>query len=160
MEAKSKQKGKPDVFFNASISGETTAGGRSRLAKELGRTKPTSVVIELGCNDALQGMTIEAAKANLEAMVQASQKTGASVVLVGMQMPPNYGKKYSESFNVMYKSLSTQYHAKIVPFMFAGVADAPDARDYFQADGLHPLAKAHPKILNNIWPQVAAAAGW
>ena len=160
MEQRIRQRGLGAQVFNSSISGETTAGGRSRLAKELERTKPTLLVIELGCNDALHGMPLEVPRSNLAQMVAMGQRAGAKVVLVGMRMPPNYGKAYADGFDGIYKELAAKTNSTLAPFMFAGVADVADARDYFQADGLHPLAKAHPKILENIWPKVSEAAGW
>ncbi len=137
---------------NASISGETTSGGRTRLPALLTQHKPDVVVIELGANDGLRGQPVQAAEANLRAMIEQSQKTRARVLLVGMRMPPNYGRDYTERFFGMYKGLSTQYKSGLVPFMLEGVADKPAL---FQADRLHPNAQAHPTILANIWPQFA-----
>lgn len=137
---------------NASISGETTSGGRSRLPALLSQHRPDIVVIELGANDGLRGQPVTAAEANLRSMIEQSQKNKARVLLVGMRMPPNYGRDYTERFFGMYKSLATQFKAPLVPFMLEGVADKPTL---FQADRLHPNAQAHPIILANIWPQIA-----
>jgi acyl-CoA thioesterase-1 len=135
---------------NASISGETTSGGRTRLPALLAQHKPDLVIIELGANDGLRGQPVAAAEANLRAMIEQSQKNRARVLLVGMRMPPNYGRSYTESFFTMYGKLAGQYKAPLVPFMLEGVADQPAL---FQADRLHPNASAHPIILANIWPQ-------
>lgn len=137
---------------NASISGETTSGGRSRLPALLKQHKPDVVVIELGANDGLRGQPVTAAEANLRSMIEQAQQNRARVLLVGMRMPPNYGRDYTERFFGMYKSLATQYKSPLVPFMLDGVADKPAL---FQADRLHPNAQAHPIILANIWPQFA-----
>jgi acyl-CoA thioesterase-1 len=134
---------------NASISGETTSGGRARLPALLNQHKPQFVVIELGANDGLRGLPVPAAESNLRQMITMSQQKGAKVMLVGMRMPPNYGRAYTERFFGMFKTLSKEYKAPLVPFMLEGVADKPAL---FQSDRLHPNAQAHPIILNNIWP--------
>ena len=140
-------------IVNASISGETTSGGRARLPALLNQHKPDVVVIELGANDGLRGQPVAAAEANLRAMIEQSHKNRARVLLVGMRMPPNYGRAYTENFFGMYKKLSTQFKAPLVPFMLEGVADKPSM---FQQDRLHPNAAAHPIILANIWPEFVA----
>ena len=134
---------------NASISGETTSGGRARLPALLGQHKPDVVVIELGANDGLRGLPVPSAEANLRAMIAAAQAQKARVLLVGMRMPPNYGRAYTERFFGMFKTVSTSTKSPLVPFMLEGVADKPAL---FQQDRLHPTAQAHPIILNNIWP--------
>jgi len=136
-------------IVNASISGETTSGGRARLPALLTQHKPQIVVIELGANDGLRGLPVASAEANLRQMVTLSQKQDAKVMLIGMRMPPNYGRAYTERFFNMYSALSKDMKAPLVPFMLEGVADKPAL---FQADRLHPNAQAHPIILNNIWP--------
>jgi acyl-CoA thioesterase-1 len=141
------------AVVNASISGETTSGGRSRLPALIAQHRPSIVVIELGANDGLRGLPVASAEANLRTMIGVAQKNKARVLLVGMRMPPNYGRGYTERFFRMYKSLSTQLNAPLVPFMLEGVADQPKL---FQADRLHPTADAHPIILANIWPQFRA----
>jgi acyl-CoA thioesterase-1 len=138
---------------NASISGETTSGGRARLPALLGQHRPDIVVIELGANDGLRGLPVPSAEANLREMIKQSQDSKARVLLVGMRMPPNYGRAYTERFFNMFKALSQETNAPLVPFMLEGVADKPAL---FQQDRLHPTAQAHPIILNNIWPQFAA----
>ena len=137
---------------NASISGETTSGGRTRLPALLQQHKPDVVVLELGANDGLRGLPVPAAMDNLRTMIQLAQQNRARVLLVGMRMPPNYGRAYTERFAGMYKDLAGTYKVPLVPFMLEGVAQDPAN---FQADRMHPLAPAHPTILNNIWPQFA-----
>jgi len=140
-------------IVNASISGETTSGGRARLPALLNQHKPQIVVIELGANDGLRGLPVAAAEANLREMATMSQKQDAKVMLIGMRMPPNYGRAYTERFFGMYRNLAKEVKAPLVPFMLEGVADKPSL---FQADRLHPNAQAHPIILNNIWPTFKA----
>ena len=139
-------------IVNASISGETTSGGRARLPALLAKHHPDVVLIELGANDGLRGLSLAATEANLRAMGDAAKKTGAQVVLVGMRMPPNYGRDYGDKFHAIYGKLAREWKAPLVPFMFEGIADRPQL---FQADRMHPNAQAHPAILNNIWPQLA-----
>ena len=139
-------------IVNASISGDTTSGGRSRLPALLSQHKPDVVVLELGANDGLRGLPIPSAEDNLRSMVKLSRQNKAKVLLVGIHMPPNYGRAYTERFTGMYKDLSTQLKVPLVPYMLQGVELVPTN---FQADRMHPLATAHPVILNNIWPQLA-----
>ena len=140
------------AVVNASISGETTSGGRTRLPALLRQHHPDIVVIALGANDGLRGLPVAAAEANLRAMIEASRRSPAKVLLVGMRMPPNYGRAYTEQFFGMYGKLAKDTKAPLVPFMLAGVAEQPAL---FQADRLHPIAAAHPTILATIWPQFA-----
>jgi acyl-CoA thioesterase-1 len=149
LEQKLKREKIDATIVNASISGETTSGGRARLPALLSAHKPDLVVIELGANDGLRGLPVEAAATNLRQMIAMSQKQSAKVMLIGMRMPPNYGRAYTERFFGMFNTLSKEYKAPLVPFMLEGVADKPAL---FQADRLHPSAQAHPIILNNIWP--------
>jgi acyl-CoA thioesterase-1 len=148
-EQRIKQQKLDATVVNASVSGETTSGGRSRLPALLEKYKPSVVVIELGANDALRGLPVPAALANLRAMTAAAAKADAKVMLIGMRVPPNYGRDYTEKFFGMYDTLSKETKAPLVPFMLEGVADKPQL---FQPDRLHPLAEAHPTILANIWP--------
>ncbi|MFS2002335.1 arylesterase [Duganella sp. CT11-25] len=148
-EQKLKQQNIEATVVNASVSGETTSGGRSRLPALLEKYKPALVVIELGANDGLRGLPVAAAQANLRAMVDAAAKADAKVMLIGMRMPPNYGRDYADKFFAMYGTLSQEIKAPLVPFMLEGVAEKPQL---FQPDRLHPLAEAHPIILANIWP--------
>ncbi len=132
---------RPDVrVVNASISGDTTAGGRSRLPAMLDQVRPVQVVIELGGNDALRGLDLDSTQNNLEAMIQACRAVNARVVLVGMQIPPNYGPDYSAKFSVMFANLAKKYRTGLVPFFLKGIADAPDATAQFQPDRILPNA--------------------
>lgn len=145
----------PIHAVNASISGDTTAGGRARLPALLAAHHPVIVVIELGGNDALRGLALTATQANLTAMTQAAQQAGARVVLAGMQIPPNYGADYARAFAALYPQVARARRAALVPFLLAGVADRPNAETLFQSDGIHPTAAAHPTILNNVWAALA-----
>ena len=138
-------------IVNASVSGETTSGGRTRLPALLSKHQPSIVVIELGANDGLRGLPVAAAEANLRAMVKQARDAGAQVLLVGMRMPPNYGRDYADKFFAMFSALSKDVKAPLAPFMLDGVADKTEL---FQPDRLHPLAAAHPIILGNIWPHL------
>ncbi len=137
---------------NASISGETTSGGRSRLPVLLKEHKPQVVVLELGGNDALRGLPLAMTQANLAEMARQSKAAGARVLVAGMAVPPNYGRAYGEAFLGLFAKVARAEGAALVPFMLAGVADGPDAEAMFQADRIHPKAEAHPRILDNIWP--------
>ena len=148
---------RPDVrIVNASISGETTSGGLQRLPALLAQHRPSHVIIELGANDALRGLALSATQANLDGMTRQAQASGAKVLIVGMMMPPNFGQRYGANFAAVFADVAKARKAALVPFMLKGVADRSDALNWFQPDGLHPLAKAHPTILNNIWPTFAA----
>ena len=138
--------------INASISGDTTSGGRARLGALLKQHRPTVLVIELGGNDALRGLPLKNTQDNLSAMAQAAQKAGAKVLLLGMQVPPNYGRQYAEQFAQLFVSVAQKNKTALVPFLLKGVADPQDATATFQADCIHPLAKAHPQMLDNVWP--------
>ncbi|MFZ4285498.1 arylesterase [Variovorax sp. HJSM1_2] len=140
------------VVHNASISGDTTSGGRARLPNLLATVKPTHVVIELGGNDALRGLPLQMTETNLKEMTAAAQKAGAKVLLVGMQIPPNYGADYGRQFSAAFEKVAKAQNAALVPFLLKGVADGPDAASLFQADRIHPTEAAHPTMLNNVWP--------
>jgi acyl-CoA thioesterase-1 len=139
---------------NASVSGDTTSGGRSRLPALLAEHRPGVVVIELGGNDALRGLPLDITRANLAAMVRAARGAGAKVLLVGMQVPPNYGQKYAQDFGASFAAVARAEGAALVPFFLEGVADDPDPARYFQADRIHPNAEAQPKMLDNVWPML------
>ena len=139
---------------NASISGDTTSGGRSRLPALLTREKPTHVVIELGGNDALRGLPLAMTEANLAAMTKAAQAAGARVLLVGMQVPPNYGTDYARQFAGVFAKVAAAHKAAVVPFFLKGVADGADPLRLFQADRIHPREEAHPIMLDNVWPEL------
>ena len=140
------------TVINASISGDTTSGGRSRLAGLLTQHRPSIVVIELGGNDALRGLPLAMTRDNLTAMAQAARAAGAHVLIAGMQLPPNYGRKYGDEFAALFATVAKTEGAALVPFLLRGVADAPQADALFQPDRIHPLAAAHPMILDNVWP--------
>jgi len=139
---------------NASVSGDTTAGGRSRLPMLLQQTRPVLVVIELGGNDALRGLDLASTQANLDAMIEACKAMQARVVLVGMQIPPNYGADYAKRCASMYAELAKKHRIGSVPFLLKGIADAGDASRWFQADRIHPREEAHPRMLGNVWPEI------
>ncbi len=143
------------TVINASISGDTTAGGRSRLAALLKLHHPTCVILELGGNDALRGLPLETTRANLVEMAQASKAAGAKVLIVGMQVPPNYGRKYGEDFAELFSAVAKSEGTALVPFLLAGIADVPEAESMFQADRIHPRAEAHPRMLENVWASLA-----
>lgn len=137
---------------NLSISGETSAGGASRIDAALTQHRPAIVVVELGGNDGLRGLSLDATRTNLEAIVTASMRAGARVVLCGMQLPPNYGRDYTARFRALFGDIAARHKAALVPFFLEGVADR---RESFQADGIHPVAEAQPRILENVWPVLA-----
>ena len=141
----------PHKVVNASISGETTAGGRSRLPAALQTYRPSLVVIELGANDGLRGLPVPAMIANLQAMIDASREAGARVLLIGMRMPPNYGPDYTARFERAFQELAKTNKLRLVPFMMEGFADKPA---YFQRDGIHPIADAQPLILDTVWREL------
>lgn len=140
--------------INASISGDTTSGGRARLGALLAQHKPQVVVIELGGNDALRGLPIKMTEDNLTQMVRASQRAGARVLLVGMQVPPNYGATYTEDFSRTFARVAAAEKTGLVPFLLKGIADGADAERLFQADRIHPREEAHPRMLANVWPEL------
>ena len=152
LENRLQKEGLPGRVINASISGDTTSGGRSRLPALLQQHRPTHLIIELGGNDALRGLPLSQTRANLEAMVDAAQAAGAKVLLVGMQVPPNYGRQYTQDFAETFVQVARQRKVALVPFLLKGVADSPQADELFQADRIHPREAAHPIMLDNIWP--------
>ena len=138
---------------NASISGDTTSGGRSRLPALLAQHKPTHVILELGGNDALRGLPLPMTQDNLSTMAKASKAAGAKVLIAGMQMPPNYGRKYAEDFAALFGTVAKAEGAALVPFLLKGVADIADSEEkMFQPDRIHPKESAHPIMLGNVWP--------
>lgn len=140
------------TVINASISGDTTAGGRSRLPALLAQHHPTHVVIELGANDALRGLPLADTRANLMAMVQTARQSGAQIMLIGIQVPPNYGRRYTDAFGAIFADIAQAEGTAWVPFLLKDVADAPEPLRWFQADRLHPTEEAQPLLLNNVWP--------
>ena len=136
---------------NASISGETTSGGLARLARALELHRPAIVMLELGANDGLRGLSIGETRANLGRMIEMSQRAGARVLLLGIQLPPNYGPRYGRDFAAMYDEVAAQYHVALVPFLLEAVALNPGL---MQEDQLHPNARGEPIVLDNVWPHL------
>ncbi|MES2070399.1 MAG: arylesterase [Pseudomonadota bacterium] len=151
LEDRLKQKKIDAAVINASISGETTSGGKARLANLLVRHRPDIVIIELGGNDALRGLALNASEANFRDMIGMAKAAKSRVLLVGMQIPPNYGRDYTEKFFAIYAKLAKDSKSALVPFLLEGVADKPEL---FQPDRIHLLAQAHPRMLDNVWPQL------
>ncbi|MFC3550406.1 arylesterase [Lysobacter cavernae] len=137
---------------NASISGETTAGGAARIAGELQRHKPAVVVIELGANDGLRGLPLAQSRANLDRMIRAATGAGAKVLLIGMRMPPNLGREYTQGFADNYSALAKQHGTALLPFLLEPIALD---RSAYQADNLHPVASAQPKLRDHVWTALA-----
>lgn len=152
LQARLAEQKKPHRVVNASISGDTTSGGRSRLPAALRTHKPAIVILELGGNDALRGLPLASTRDNLLTMARTAQAAGAKVIVVGMQVPPNYGSSYARDFEGLFADVAKQARAGLVPFLLKGVAERADAMDWFQPDRIHPLAKAHPLMLDNVWP--------
>ena len=145
---------RPWQVINASISGDTTAGGRARLAQQLAQHQPQVLIVELGGNDALRGLPLQQTQANLAAMTEMAQKAGARVLLLGMQEPPNYGADYSRAFAQTFADVAKAKKTALVPFLLKGVGDVPESQKWFQSDRIHPNAQAQPLLLANVWPQL------
>ena len=139
------------TVVNASISGDTTSGGRSRLPQLLALHRPAIVILELGGNDALRGLPLAMTRDNLGAMAQAAKAASARVVVVGMQVPPNYGRQYGDEFAGLFATVAKAQGTALVPFLLAGIADGAQAEAMFQADRIHPKEAAHPVMLANVW---------
>jgi len=146
----------PPTVVNASISGDTTSGGLTRLPALLARNKPSVVIIELGGNDALRGLSLDMTRDNLTKMTHLAKEAGAKVILVGMQIPPNYGPAYSDSFKSLFGEVAQSTDSALVPFLLAGLETD---RTYFIEDGIHPAENAQPKLLDNVWPVIAPLLG-
>lgn len=146
----------PHRVVNASITGDTTAGGRARLPALLARHKPAIVVLELGGNDGLRGGDLAATRGNLDAMVAAIGRAGAKTLLVGMKLPPNYGPAYVREFDALYASVAKAHKVPLVPFFFEGFGEK---NEMFQADRIHPSAAAQPLLLDNVWPALRPLLG-
>jgi acyl-CoA thioesterase-1 len=141
---------------NASISGDTTIGGRNRLPALMTQHKPAVLVIELGANDALRGLPLKTSQDNLQAMIDLAREQKAKVLLVGMQIPPNYGPDYTRRFAAMYQELAKANKVALVPFFFEGIAAD---LSQFQADRIHPNEQAQPRLLDNVWPYLKPLLG-
>jgi acyl-CoA thioesterase-1 len=142
----------PWIIFNASISGETSSGGLSRLPKLLDQKRPGLVLLELGANDALRGLSIQESEKNLRKMIQLSKNSGAKVLLFGMQIPPNYGQDYAKQFQDLFPKLARQEQVQLLPFFLQGVASD---LNLFQADRMHPNEKAQTILFKNVWGAMA-----
>lgn len=145
-----KKRGYMHKVYNASISGETSAGGLSRLPGLL-QQHPAIVIIELGANDGLRGLPLDMLEKNLEKMISLSRASGAEILLVGMKLPPNYGPAYTNGFYNIYTDLAKKYRIKLIPFLLSGIATQ---RELMQEDNLHPTSSAQLMVLENIWPQL------
>ena len=149
LEQRLSKEGHDDKVINASISGDTSAGGLARLPALLAEHKPDVVIVELGGNDGLRGQLPAQLKQNLASMIEASQQAGAKVLLLGMQLPPNYGARYTQAFAAVYGELATEKKVALVPFFLEGVGGKPEL---IQADRIHPAAGAQGLLLDNVWP--------
>lgn len=145
------KQGYPHAVVNASISGDTTAGGRARLPAALNRHRPRIVILELGGNDGLRGLSLRETRANLDAMIKTAQSAGARVLLVGIHLPPNYGPEFTRKFHAIYHELARAHDTALVPFLLEGVALSPGL---MQPDGIHPRAAAQSRLLDNVWPHL------
>lgn len=154
LETRLQQSKNPRPVVNASISGETTSGGLARLPQLLAEHKPALVVVELGANDGLRGLPLMQIRENLTSIIRACQEAHAAVVLVGIELPINYGPQYRDGLRSMYRDLSQEFNLPLVPFLLAGVALDPDL---MQDDGLHPKSEGEPKVLENVWPVLEPA---
>jgi acyl-CoA thioesterase-1 len=146
----------PHRVINASISGDTTAGGRERLTALLKQHHPAVTIIELGGNDGLRGGSLDAMRDNLNAMIEEAQKAGSRVLVVGIRLPPNYGPAYTQRFAAIFADVAKARHAAVVPFLFEGFGE-DDAM--FQGDRIHPTAAAQAKLLDNVWPELKPLLG-
>ena len=143
---------RPDyIVVNASISGETTGGGRARLKPLLDKHRPAVLVIELGANDGLRGMPVVLIRTNLDAMIREAQASGARVLLVGMRMPPNYGEMYAQSFEAAFREVARTHRIALVPFL---LEDFADKLELFQPDRIHPTEEAQPLMLERVWKEL------
>ena len=154
VETRLQQSKDPRPVVNASISGETTAGGLARLPKLLADNKPALVIVELGANDGLRGLPLAQIRATLTAIIKACRDADAAVVLIGIELPINYGPQYRDGLRAMYRDLAQEFNLPLVPFLLAGVALDPDL---MQDDGLHPKAEGEPKVFDNVWPVLEPA---
>jgi len=143
------REGFPHHVVNASVSGETTAGGLTHLGPAMARHQPAIVIIELGANDGLRGLPLVQMRSNLQKMIANAKNHGARVLLIGMRLPPNYGPRYTRSFQNTYLKLAKKNAIAVLPFLLEGISEK---REWMQADNLHPSAEAQPGLLENVWP--------
>ena len=151
LEQRLRERGDTRAIINASISGETTAGGRTRIGALLARHRPGVLIVELGGNDALRGLDLAATEANLQSILRAARDAGARTLLLGMRMPPNYGQAYGERFTTLFPRLARSERSALVPFFLEGVGDR---MELFQADRIHPNERAQATLLDNVWPEL------
>ncbi len=151
LNSKITQKKLPYQVINASISGDTTINGLKRLPTLLNKYHPKIVIIELGANDGLRGLSLKVMSKNLDKMIKLCQQSESQILLAGMQIPPNYGKRYTQAFYKIYDILSKQYQLSLIPFLLEGVGDK---KELMQKDGLHPTEKAQPIIMNTVWNKI------
>ena len=149
LEQRLRDEGFSDTVVNASVSGDTSAGGQARLPALLAAHKPELVILELGGNDGLRGQPPTQLQQNLASMIDQSRASGAKVLLLGMQLPPNYGPRYTQAFAQVYVALASEKKVPLVPFFLEGVGGKPEL---MQADGIHPAAGAQGRMLENVWP--------
>jgi acyl-CoA thioesterase I len=154
--ARLREGGWPHRVVNASISGDTTAGGRARLTALLTQHQASIVIVELGGNDGLRGGNLRATRDNLDAMVTLAQKAKAKVLLIGTKLPPNYGPAYTREFDALFAEVAQSRKVALVPYFFEGFGER---NEYFQADRIHPTAAAQPKLLDNVWPTLKPLLG-
>jgi len=145
---------KPWQLVNASISGETTAGGRSRIAKLVKQHQPAVLLLELGANDALRGLDLSSTERNLQHITQTARDQGAVVVVLGMQVPPNYGRAFTERFAGIFKTIAADHDAELVPFLLSDIVGKEGS---FQSDGIHPSAQVQATMLETAWPAIEKA---
>lgn len=148
LQTRLREKGFQHTVINASVSGETSAGGRSRLPAALAQHRPGIVLLELGGNDGLRGLRPQLMGENLSAMIELARQHGAKVLLIGMEMPPNYGPAYVRNFKQAFADVATRHAIPLLPFLLDGFGET---RDLFQSDGIHPTAAAQPLIVDNVW---------
>ena len=151
LEQRLAERGYPHRVVNASLSGDTSAGGVARLPALLAEHRPSLVIVELGGNDGLRGQPPAQLQQNLAAMVEQSQTAGAKVLILGMQLPPNYGVRYTTAFARVFPKVAKDTGASLVPFFLQGVGGVPGMMQY---DGIHPTAQAQPTLLDNLWPSL------
>ncbi len=145
------EEGLPHRVVNASVSGETTAGGLHRLPALIGAHRPALLILALGANDGLRGLPLEQTAANLEAMIERAKRDRIRVLLVGMHLPPNYGPAHTRKFHALFREVAQRQQVALVPFLLEGMATR---RELFLADGLHPNAAAQARLLDNVWPEL------
>jgi acyl-CoA thioesterase-1 len=151
LEQRLRARGYGDAVVNASVSGETSGGGRARLQRALTQHRPTIVILELGANDALRGLPVATLRANLDAMIVQAKQSNAKVLLLAIRMPPNYGAQYTNALQRTYRDLAAQHSIRSVDFYVDRIALDPK---FLQADQLHPNVQAQPILLDNVWPQL------